>query len=135
MKINIAQEQVYEALCDRGYVVALFCGSRHFDNAMWMAEDMDLLPPQQSVVIEGDAPGADRLARRLARARLIQVATVPAYWAELKKPAGRARNVAMTRLAPDICFAYPTPSSRGTPMMIALCRQAGIPTFVREALT
>jgi hypothetical protein len=99
-------------------VVAIFCGSRKWADRERICRDLESLPPD-SIVIEGGAPGADRIAREEARARGIHVATMPALWDFYDKPAGYRRNEAMARLGPDYCYAYPL-DGPGTRHMIRI---------------
>ena len=87
-------------------VVAIFCGSREWTDRERIRRDLESLP-SGSIVIEGGARGADRIARDEARALGIHVATVPALWDHYGKSAGYRRNEAMARLEPDYCYAYP----------------------------
>jgi YspA, cpYpsA-related SLOG family len=99
-------------------VVAIFCGSRKWTDRERIRRDLESLPPG-SIVIEGGAPGADRIAREEAHALGIHVATVRALWDFYEKSAGYRRNEAMTRLQPDYCYAYPL-DGPGTKHMIRI---------------
>ena len=96
--------------------VVLFCGSRDWTDRAPIRRDLENLPPG-SVVIEGGARGADRIAREEAEALGLHVATVPALWDHYGKSAGYRRNEAMARLAPEFAYAYPL-GGRGTAHMI-----------------
>jgi hypothetical protein len=99
-------------------VVAIFCGSRKWTDRERIRRDLASLPPG-SIVIEGGAPGADRIAREEAHALGIHVATVRALWDFYEKSAGYRRNEAMARLQPDYCYAYPL-DGPGTKHMIRI---------------
>jgi hypothetical protein len=99
-------------------VVAIFCGSRKWTDRERIRRDLKSLPPG-SIVIEGGAPGADRIAREEAHALGIHVATVQALWDFYEKSAGYRRNEAMARLQPDYCYAYPL-DGPGTKHMIQI---------------
>lgn len=99
-------------------VVAIFCGSRKWTDRERIRRDLKSLPPG-SIVIEGGAPGADRIAREEAQALGIHVATVRALWDFYEKSAGYRRNEAMARLQPDYCYAYPL-DGPGTKHMIQI---------------
>jgi hypothetical protein len=111
-----------------GPLVVLFCGSREWTDRDRIRRDLESLP-EGSVVIEGGAPGADRIARQEAQKLGIHVATVNALWDYYDKPAGYRRNEAMARLEPDYCYAYPL-GGPGTAQMIQLAEDNCIP--VRE---
>ena len=110
-------------------VVAVFCGSREWTDRARIRRDLESLPAG-SVVIEGGARGADRIAREEAHALGIHVATVMALWDFYDRPAGCWRNEAMVRLQPDYVYAYPL-GGPGTAHMIEVAEAACIP--VREA--
>ncbi|HEY4779122.1 MAG TPA: SLOG family protein [Solirubrobacterales bacterium] len=109
-------------------IIALFCGSREWTDRERIRRDLESLP-EDSVVIEGGAPGADRIARQEAQKLGIHVATVNALWDYYDKPAGYRRNEAMARLQPDYVYAYPL-GGPGTAQMIKIAEDNCIP--VRE---
>ena len=94
----------------------LFCGSRDWTDRAPIRSDLESLPAG-SVVIEGGARGADRIAREEAEALGLHVATVRALWDHYGKSAGYRRNEAMARLAPEFAYAYPL-GGPGTAHMI-----------------
>jgi hypothetical protein len=109
-------------------VVALFCGSRDWSDRESIRAEVKALAPG-SIVIEGGAPGADRIAREEARSLGIHVATVAALWGSFGRSAGPRRNEAMLRLRPDIVHAYPL-GGPGTAHMIRAAERASIEVVV-----
>jgi hypothetical protein len=109
-------------------VVALFCGSREWSDRERIRRDLESLP-EGSLVIEGGARGADRIAREEARDLGLHVATVAALWDHYGRAAGYRRNEAMARLGPDFVYAYPL-GGPGTARMTAIAEAECIP--VRE---
>ena len=99
--------------------LALFCGSREWTDRARIRADLDRLPAG-SIVIEGGARGADRIAREEAQALGLHVATVNALWDHYGRSAGYRRNEAMARLQPDFVHAYPLPGSAGTGHMVRI---------------
>lgn len=110
-------------------LVVLFCGSRNWTDRARIRRDLESLP-EGSVVIEGGARGADRIAREEAKALGFHVATVSALWDYHGKSAGYLRNEAMARLEPDYAYAYPL-DGPGTRHMIRIAEDNCIQ--VREA--
>jgi YspA, cpYpsA-related SLOG family len=108
--------------------VVLFCGSREWTDRDRIRRDLESLS-ERSVVIEGGARGADRIAREEAHRLGLHVATVPALWDHYGRSAGFRRNEAMARLEPDFVHAYPL-GGPGTAQMIELAEAECIP--VRE---
>jgi hypothetical protein len=108
--------------------LAIFCGSREWTDRERVRRDLESLP-EGSVVIEGGARGADRIAREEARQLGLHVATVPALWDFYGRSAGHRRNEAMARLQPDFVYAYSL-GGPGTASMIAIAEAECIP--VRE---
>lgn len=107
----------------------LVCGSRHFNDAELM-EDV-LKEFNISCVIEGEARGADTLARKYAERHGIHVDAFPAQWDLHGKAAGPIRNTQMLRVGkPELVIAFKGPSSRGTQNMIDQAMKAGIETKV-----
>lgn len=111
-------------------LVALFCGSRSWSDRGAIRRDLRALPPG-SIVIEGGARGADRIAREEAEALGIHVASVPALGRRFGRSAGPRRNEAMLRLRPDVVHAYPL-GTGGTAHMIAAAERAGVEVVVHD---
>ncbi len=86
-----------------------------------------------SLVIEGEARGADRIGRTVAQELGIPVATYPAKWDDhgIYKPnAGLLRNQQMLDDGkPDLVLAFhdDLAHSRGTADMVRRARIAGVP--------
>lgn len=76
------------------------------------------------MIIEGGAPGADRLARLWSESRGVHCASVCALWGKYGKKAGPLRNAAMLDLRPDVVIAFPGGS--GTANMVRQAEAAGV---------
>lgn len=78
------------------------------------------------IIIEGEARGADRLAREWAYRNKVHWAGVPAQWEpdHYGRSAGPIRNGAMLLLDPDVCVAFPGGS--GTANMVRKATAKGI---------
>lgn len=77
------------------------------------------------VVVEGEARGADQLAREWAEENNIAVEPHPAKWDELGKAAGAIRNIEMLGTGVDAVIAFP--GGRGTAHMVEIAGVAGVP--------
>ncbi len=105
----------------------LVCGSRKWVDYSVIERRMKALPPW-AVIIEGEAKGADIMARRIAKRLGLEVVPFHANWGKYGKAAGPIRNQQMLDEGkPDLVLAYPMPDSVGTQDMIARARKAGIP--------
>lgn len=102
-------------------------GSRTWKDAASIAAVVDALPPG-TVVVSGAAPGADRLAAQLARARGLEVVAIRADWRR-GRHAGMLRNVEVIAQA-DQVIAFWDGRSPGTKNAIRLARQARKPLRV-----
>lgn len=82
------------------------------------------------VVIEGEAPGADTLAKEWARSQQLLVEPYPADWASFGRAAGPIRNQQMIDEGrPTHAFAFydvPRIQSRGTADMVRRLKKAGV---------
>ncbi len=108
----------------------LVCGSREWTNYSVIERRMKALPPG-SVIIEGEARGADKSARRIAEHLGFKVMPFRANWYKHGNRAGPIRNQRMIDVGePDLVLAFPMPDSVGTHDMIARARKAGIPVEV-----
>jgi hypothetical protein len=78
-----------------------------------------------SVVIHGDAAGADTLAGSWAKDRGIPIIAVPADWQRLGRRAGPIRNrIMLEQCSPDLVVAFP--GGRGTYDMVKIAKKVGI---------
>jgi predicted Rossmann-fold nucleotide-binding protein len=101
----------------------LVCGGRDYDE--WKSVARALVELKPTVVIQGGASGADRLAARWADINGVPIVTYPALWKQGKK-AGPMRNAFMLQDGrPDIVLAFP--GGRGTDGMVKLAEDAGVP--------
>jgi hypothetical protein len=109
----------------------LVCGSRYFNNKELM-EDV-LKEYDIRCIIEGEARGADTLAREYAERQGIHVLAFPAQWEKHGKAAGPIRNTEMLRVGqPELVVAFRRQNSRGTQNMINQAEKAGIPVRIVE---
>lgn len=111
----------------------LVCGSRRFNDRKLLDEILSRL--DITTVIEGQARGADSLAREYAEGRGIPVLSFPAQWDKHGKTAGPIRNLQMlTEGKPDYVVAFLAKDSKGTKHMIEIAEKAGIPVKVVDVL-
>lgn len=76
-------------------------------------------------IIEGDAPGADRLAGGWASARGLNLLVYPADWRSYGRAAGPIRNKQMLDEGkPDLVVAFP--GGAGTANMVKQAKAAGV---------
>lgn len=92
--------------------------------------------PDETLVIHGDARGADRLAAQAARYLGCQIEAYPADWSLPGKSAGHIRNQQM--LNRTLSFDCPievlafkanfgaVPGKGGTEHMVKICKKAGL---------
>lgn len=77
------------------------------------------------VIIQGEARGADTLAKDWALRNKVMTLSFPANWKQYGKSAGYRRNTQMLEEGkPDIVIAFP--GGRGTKMMCEIAETAGI---------
>ncbi len=117
----------------------LVCGDRNWGRdvhdryllehelATWAALYPDL------IIIEGEAKGADTMAREWAEQRGVLFEPYPAEWIRFGRAAGPIRNLRMlTQGKPDyvVAFHRNLEASRGTKHMVGIARKSGIPVRV-----
>jgi hypothetical protein len=124
--------------------VALVTGGRDFNDRDTLFREMDRLHAQRPItlVVHGDAKGADRLADQWAKSRRVPVKPYPAAWDDLSAPgarvltrgdgtrynanAGTDRNdLMLERERPDVVVAFP--GGGGTADMVRKAKAAGVP--------
>jgi hypothetical protein len=109
----------------------LFCGDRHWTNYKSICDVMADLNPD--AVIEGEAPGADSLARDAAEYFGIPVLPFHADWGQYGRAAGPIRNKQMLDEGkPDMVVAFHNDiqNSKGTLNMVKQARKQNIKVFV-----
>lgn len=98
-------------------------GGRDYDDYETVAATLSEIRP--TVVAEGGASGADRLAAIWCHETLTEHEAFPADWAKFGRAAGPIRNEAMLReFEPDLVVAFP--GGRGTAHMVSIAREAGV---------
>jgi len=86
-------------------------GGRDYSDANMVDDVLDLFKP--TMIVQGGAFGADRLARMYAEFYKIECVTMSADWEKHGKAAGPIRNVEMLKAHPDaVVVAFP--GGRGT---------------------
>jgi hypothetical protein len=115
----------------------LVCGSRDYADTQHLFDVLEAVHSLQpiGVLIEGEAPGADKLARIWAWGKVgIDVLAFPAAWKKYGKSAGHIRNKQMlVEGKPDIVYAFtnkPLSQSTGTLNMVNQARAAGLRVVV-----
>ena len=109
----------------------LVCGSRTYSDWLFMEGVLESLHVQTpiDVIIEGEAVGADSMAREWARYMGITTWKFPADWTKYGKAAGPIRNKEMLDKGPDLVLAFvdkPLAESRGTANMVKIAQEAGV---------
>lgn len=108
----------------------LICGDRHWEDKNLIKDAILVLPVLPEVIIEGEAPGADRLAREVARGLAIPILPFAANWKRYNKAAGPIRNKQMLiEGRPTVVWAFHDNfvQSRGTRDMVKRAGINGIP--------
>ena len=112
----------------------LICGGRNWTNReairSWVAYLQDW---GYDTVIEGEARGADSIARDEALRAGMKVIRFPADWSKYHKAAGAIRNKQMlVDGKPDLVLAFHNDiaHSKGTALMLKLAKDAGIETLL-----
>lgn len=106
---------------------AIVCGGRYFSDKKRLDDALDAFDDQHiiSLVIQGEARGADTLAKIWALRRGISVESYPADWATFGLGAGHRRNRTMLlRGKPDVVIAFP--GGPGTANMLKQARARGV---------
>ena len=106
----------------------LVCGDRNWINSTAMIREFEKLP-KDTVIIEGDARGADKWAGKLGKSLFgFEIVVVPADWEKYGRSAGPIRNKVMLDMKPDLVLAFHSniEESKGTKNMVAIARRAGV---------
>lgn len=86
-------------------------------------------------IVEGEAEGADSMARDIGKVLGFEVISEPADWDRYHKAAGPIRNAKMLTHKPILCLAFHKniQESRGTLNMITQARKVGVPVILVDA--
>lgn len=111
----------------------LICGDRNWNCYECIDDFVKALPPE-SLIIEGEARGADVMSRQAGIKYGHQVQCFPAEWHIYGRAAGPRRNVQMVEIGkPEriVAFHNDIATSKGTAHMIKVAFMRGIPYEVR----
>lgn len=110
----------------------LITGGRDFGDRemLWLALDRLNAKHGFTLLIHGDAKGADRLAGEWGSARSVPVDAHPADWKRHGRGAGPIRNRKMLEEKPDLVIAFP--GGKGTADMVAVAKAAGLQVVFAE---
>lgn len=106
----------------------LICGDRNWNDYNLILETLKKLE-DVTVVIQGEAKGADYQGKTAAKALDIPVQSYPADWNTYGKSAGPIRNHQMLQEGkPDLILAFHDDliHSKGTKHMVEIATKAGI---------
>ena len=107
----------------------IVCGSRRWHDRDRITTALADLPGE-SVIVHGNAAGADRIAHQEAQKLGLLVEPHPAEWDVYGKAAGPVRNQKMAALGADLCIAFWDGRSKGTAHMMKEAEARGIPVDV-----
>lgn len=108
----------------------LVCGGRDYANIAKAYRALDAIHAKHTItlLIEGDAAGADRLGKQWASANGVPLATYPAKWREEGNSAGPRRNARMLLDGrPEAAVALG--GGRGTADMVRRLNEANVPVW------
>ena len=105
------------------------CGGRNYDDRAFAYRALDAAHARRAItlLVHGDARGADRIGRDWAASRGIEHKAFPADWKRHRKLAGPFRNQQMVDFGLDGCIAFPGGS--GTADMRRRCMAANVPVW------
>ncbi len=107
----------------------IVCGSRTWKDADKIRERLAKLP-ERTLIVHGDALGADNLAASEAALMGLLLEPHPAYWKRHGKRAGIIRNEEMAELGAQLCIAFWDGKSKGTHHMLRAAARRAIPTEI-----
>ena len=104
----------------------LVCGGRDYKNESRVNEVLrEYLDIKDLVICQGEARGADRLAKEWAKTYGVECIGYPANWNRDSKAAGPIRNRQMlNEFKPNLVIAFP--GGNGTKDMVTISKQANV---------
>lgn len=111
----------------------LVTGGRDFHDRELVFPTLDRLHDTYrfTVLIHGDASGADRLSGEWASERGVKVEAQPADWKRYGRAAGPIRNQQMLQEKPGLVVAFP--GGKGTADMVKRAKAAGLEVVLVDA--
>ena len=110
----------------------IICGDRKWTDRQMIEEYMQGLPVD-TLIIQGECAGADRIAKQIAKKLYLPVTDkYAADWELHGLAAGPIRNRQMLKENPDLVVAFHDnlALSKGTKDMLNAAKQAGVKTLV-----
>lgn len=109
----------------------LVCGDRNWTREVSIRKRLSKLP-EDTVIIDGGARGADTLARVVAESLGLKVIEFPADWDRHGKAAGPIRNRQMLDEKPGLVIAFhpDLSKSKGTADTVSEAKRRGIPVEI-----
>ena len=113
----------------------LFCGDRLWEEEELIRLVLEGYDPETTIIVHGNAPGADRIAARLAYNMGFKVEPHSAKWERYGKAAGPIRNKEMLDSGIDFVEAFHNniENSRGTKDMVKIALKADIPVAIHHS--
>lgn len=113
----------------------LICGDRNWARVDVIRAYVETLL-RDTIIIEGNARGADKIAGAVAKELGMRVRVFPAEWDRYGKGAGPIRNKQMLDEKPDLVVAFhdDIEHSIGTKNCITQAKKMGIPFEVRTSM-
>ena len=113
----------------KSYNLVLVTGDRNWTDQLFIEKVLSSIT--FSVLLQGNARGADILSKEAAKKLKKIVISFPADWAQYKKAAGPIRNSEMIKQKPDVIFAFHDNLfvSKGTKHCVSAGLKNKIPVF------
>ncbi len=105
----------------------LCCGDRNWNNRRIIMRELSNFS-YDTIIIEGEARGADTISRLASEYLQLEVLKFPADWNKYGKSAGPIRNRQMLDQKPDLVLAFHNDieNSKGTKDCVKEARRRGI---------
>jgi len=113
----------------------LVCGDRNWSDREAICACLRTLQDRgYDIVIEGEARGADRIARDVAKELGFDILKFPADWSRYGRSAGPIRNRQMLDQRPDLVLAFheDIAHSKGTADTVREAQKRGIEVVVKD---
>lgn len=106
----------------------LVCGDRNWSDENKIFYTL-VLYPKDTILIHGDARGADKIAGKIGEVLGFTIKTFPANWSKYGRAAGPIRNMQMLDTKPNLVIAFHSDiqNSKGTLHCITNSKKRNIP--------
>jgi len=117
-------------------MMVVVCGDRLWNDEKTIETRLNLLNPQEHVIVTGGCRGADTIANTVAKKLKFMTVVIDADWKQFGRSAGPIRNRKMLSMNPDLVLAFHNDfdNSKGTRDCVTEAKRRKIPVEIIKSI-